>query len=162
MGDGGADLAARTGAHTEDRLDAVVDERRRAAPLQPAVGAQRHDHDVLAGAAPLVDLGGGAHRARGRVDDRRVPSHALPHRRTRTNDDEVGRLQAGQPVVKVGEARRHAGDGVAPVEQRLEVVERLGQQVAQRAHGVGDPALGDAEDQRLGPVDRGVTSSGSS
>ena len=47
----------------------------------------------------------------------------------------------------------HAGDGVAALEEALEMVEALGQQVPQRRHGVDQPALGHLEDHRLGPVD---------
>ena len=59
-----------------------------------------------------------------------------------------------QALVEIDVAGRHAGDGLAPVEQPFQAVERLHQQALQRLEAVGHPALGDVEDQGLGPVDR--------
>ena len=78
----------------------------------------------------------------------------LAHRGAGTEDVQGVGLQAGQQLVEVEEAGGRAGDGVALVVERLEPVEVVVQQVVDRRHGVGDPALGDLEHERLGLVDR--------
>ena len=67
--------------------------------------------------------------------------------------DEVRRLEAGQLLVEVDEAGGDAGDGLVVLEERLEVVEVGAEQVADGRDRVGDPLLGDVEDERLGLVD---------
>ena len=54
------------------------------------------------------------------------------------------------------------GDGLALLVELLEAVEVGVEEVADLGHGVGDPPLGDLEDERLGVVDGLATSSGTS
>ena len=91
--------------------------------------------------------------AQDRTDVREDPEREarLAHRGARAHDREAGRLQAEQDVVEVREARRGPGDvALAPL---LDPVDRLVQQLAERADALGVAALGDVEDHLLGRVD---------
>ncbi len=59
----------------------------------------------------------------------------------------------GQEVVEVEVAGGHAGDGVALLVELLEAVEVVGQEVGEALRAVGDAALVDLVDHRLGPVE---------
>ena len=52
----------------------------------------------------------------------------LAHRRAAGDDDQVAGLQAGGHVVQIGEAGGDAGDRRLGTEQRVDAVDRLGQQ----------------------------------
>ena len=102
----------------------------------------------------LVDLLGGPHRAGRRVDDRRVPRDALPHRGTRRHDHEVRALETEQERVELVVSARHAHDlGVAPV-HRLELVERRLERVGDPRERFADPALRHLEHHRFGAIQR--------
>ena len=88
----------------------------------------------------------------GRVGHEAEGERRLAHAGPGPDDDEVGRLQAGEPLVEVVVPGRDAGDGVPPVVQRLQVVEGAGQQIPNRGDGVDAPALGHLEHHGLGPV----------
>ena len=137
-----------------DRLHAVVHERRRCdAPNAEVVVQREHAHRAARPPA-LVDLLGGPHGACRRVDDRRVPRDALPHRGTRRHDHEVRTLEPEQERVELVVSARHADDlGVAPV-HRLELVERRLEGVGDAGERLADSALRHLEHQRLGAVQR--------
>ena len=84
----------------------------------------------------------------------------LAHAGTGRDDDEVRGLQAEQDVVELGVAGGDAGEGVLAAVQLLELIEGQRERVTDLHLGVGDPALGDLEDERLGAVDVWPTSSG--
>jgi hypothetical protein len=149
---GGADLAARRRAHPVDRLTAVVDVGARLGGGDRVAVEREHRHRRPARPGP-VNLGGRADLAGGGVDDRRVPGHALAHRRPAADHHEGAGLEAGQQVVEVDVAGGHAGDGVAPPVELLEPVEVEAEQVLDLGRAVGDPALVDVVDHRLGPVE---------
>ena len=79
----------------------------------------------------------------------------LAHRRPGPDDDQRRGLEAVQALVEIDVAGRHAGDGLAPVEEALQAVEGVDQQALQRLEAVGHPPFGHVEDQGLGPVDGG-------
>ena len=89
----------------------------------------------------------------GRVGGHAQGEAGLARARPAADDDQVGRLEAGQLLVEVDEAGGDAGDGLVALEEGLEVVEVGAEEVAEGRHGVGDPALGHVEDQGLGLVD---------
>ena len=89
----------------------------------------------------------------GRVGGHAQGEAGLARARPAPDDDEVGRLEAGQLLVEVDEAGGDAGDGLVVLEQGLEVVEVGAEEVAQGRDGVGDPLLGHVEDEGLGLVD---------
>ncbi len=149
----GAHLAAGAGAQPVDPLDAVVDERARPGAHDAAVVEGQH-LDLGAAGAEAVQLGGGAQRAGRGVDDQRVGRHALAHRRPAPDHHQRAGLEAGQELVEVDVAGRHARDGVAPAVEVLQPVEVEAQQVLDLGRRVGDPALVDVVDHRLGPVER--------
>src|SRR4029453_12012142 len=104
--------------------------------------------------APPVELGRRAQVAGGGVDHRGVPGHALAHGRPGAHHHQGAGLQARQQLVEVDVAGGHTGDGVAPAVELLEPVEVEAQQVLDLGRAVGDPALVDVVDHRLGPVER--------
>ena len=79
----------------------------------------------------------------------------LAHGRTGPKHDQRAGLEAIELGVQVGEARGGAGDRTRLLVHLLESIERVAQQITQRHQGVGDPALGNPVDQRLGGIHGG-------
>ena len=154
MRDRRADDAPRAGRDLVDRLHAVVHERRRCDAPNPEVVVQREHAHRAARPPVFVDLLGGPHRSRRRVDDRRVPRDALPHRGTRRHDHEVRTLEPEQERVELVIPARDPDDlGVAPV-HRLELVERRLEGVEDAGERLAHSALRHLEHHRLGAVQR--------
>ena len=76
---------------------------------------------------------------------------ALP--RAGRDDHERRRLEPEQQLVEVVVAGGHADDRRVAVVAALELVHRLLEHRVERLQRVGDAALGDLEDQRLGAVE---------
>ncbi len=115
-------------------------------------------HPRLGGEDPLHELGLGHLQAEqdGRLaqlhrDVRGEVGHqgGLPHRRPRSDDDEVRRLQAAGELVEVQEAGRQAGDRGVAVVQPLDELEALGQHLLHRLELADAVALGDLEHEAL-------------
>jgi hypothetical protein len=92
------------------------------------------------------------------VQERRVlgdveRERRLAHARAAGDDDEIARLQAGGLVVEVGEARGHAGDVLALVEQLLDLVHVGMDQILDRREPLLRAFLADLEDARLGAIE---------
>ena len=81
------------------------------------------------------------------------PERRLAHARPRGDDDQVARLEAGRDAVDVAEAGRHAGDVRAGLVELRDPLEALLQQRLDVAELGRDAALGELEDDLLGPVD---------
>ena len=150
---GEAHRAAAAGAHPVERLVAVgVEPAEHRVDHPPVVGERRAGHRRTR-RSELVPLLGGADHAGDRVGHRRVPGHALAHGGAGADDVERARLQAGQDLVEVVEARGRAGDGVAAIEGLLQLVHRQRQQVTERTGAVDHPVLGHLEHLGLGLVE---------
>ncbi len=93
MGGRRANVAAESGAYREDGLDSVVDERARCGGGQAAIEIERDDLHPLAEATAVVQLGRGMERTCGRIEDERVPCHALAHAGPGADDIERRGLQ---------------------------------------------------------------------
>ena len=148
-----ADLTSRAGAHPEHGLDAVVDEGVGCDRDERAVGRERSDGHGLTRHSESVHLGGRSNRAGRRIEDRRVPCHALAHARARADHHERGGLQARQQLVEIVVAGGQACDRLAAVVELLEPAEADLEQVVDGRDRVGNPALGDVIDHRLRAID---------
>jgi hypothetical protein len=143
------DLPAEPRGHLVDRLDAVVDERRRLRRRELPAIAEREQPagtravDVLDGPDAPV-----------REHDLRVRREALPHAGAARDDDQVGRLEARRDAVQVGEARRNAGDRLLLLVEALDRLQRADEDLADAAERRADLALGDVEDGALGLVEQ--------
>src|SRR5207302_5311193 len=72
----------------------------------------------------------------GRVGHETEGEGRLSHAGPAADDDEVGGLQAGEPLVEIVVPGGDTGDRVPPVVQRLQVVQRAGQKVPYRGDRV--------------------------
>jgi hypothetical protein len=59
---------------------------------------------------------------------------ALAHAQAAGQNNEVRRLQAAQPAIKVGKARGHSGDAAIVVTQQLGALSSLAQRLVQGLH----------------------------
>ena len=140
---GRVDDAAPLGRLKEARSDLLR--------VDAGLGADEPLHQLLLGHLQAEDqrrpaqLHGGV---RGEVER----EGRLPRGRAPRDDHEVGALEPRGAPVELREPRGQAGDVLLAVVERLDVLDRLGQDLADGERAPLEAALRDAEEHLLGPV----------
>jgi len=125
-------------------------------PEHLLVALRKHGEDPVRLAVGADHGGAGLDFAHGNVtgwgEHRRIERLRLPHRRSRREDDEISGLETAGETVEIGESRRDPRDLLLPLVERLDVLERRGDDRLHVHEADGVALLGHGEDAALGFV----------